>query len=121
MIAEQYVEEVKREALVETKIEWTPERIKLEYKRQAERYGASFEQMWATVKCENSALDPHLQSYHVKNGVREESYGISQIHLPSWPDVTKEEATNPAFSAEFMAKKFSEGSAYLWSCYNMIY
>lgn len=114
-----------REIIIETKIDWTPERIKQEYQTQAEKYGVSFEQMWNTVSlCENISLDPHLQSWHPDptgpNG-RENSWGLSQIHLDYHPSVTREQAQDPQFAAEFMAKKFSQGQANLWTCWREIY
>lgn len=121
IVVEQYQEVKPRVVLIGTKVEWTPERIKKEYREQAEIHGVSFDRMWSTVMCENPELKPSLQSYWVVDGVREESYGLSQIHLPSWPDVTYEQATDPAFSAEFMAKRFSEGLAHRWTCYRQIY
>ena len=121
VVVEQYVEMEERVVLIGTEITWTPERIKLEYKNKAEEYGVSFEQMWNTVMCENPQLDPTLQSHWVLNGVREDSWGISQIHLPSWPSVTHEQATDPEFSSTFMAEKFSQGKARLWTCHRNIY
>jgi len=36
--------------------------------------------------CE-SHLVPDIQSHHVLNGIREESFGLFQIHAPSWHKV----------------------------------
>lgn len=126
IIVEQPHEWEPRTILIGTEVDWTREgRIEEEYKRAAEKYGVSFEQMWRTVsECENITLDPTLQSWHPDptgpNG-REDSWGLSQIHLPSNPEVTREQAQDPAFSAEFMAKKFSEGLAHRWTCWRMLY
>jgi len=86
----------------------------------ASQYGVSAEIMHSVIECESN-YQTGVQSYHVKNGVREESYGIVQIHLPSHPHITKEQALDPEFSIEFMAKHMAEGGAWMWSCYNMLY
>ena len=103
--------------LIGTKINWTPDRIKKEYREAAERHGVEFGPMWQTAICENSSMNRFLQSYHkytytdfgkgIYRGEREQSYGISQIHLPDHPSVTLKQAQDPAFSAEFMAKAFA--------------
>lgn len=90
--------------------------------KYATKYGVSKERMWRTIRCENSELDFDLQSRIINSkGIREQSYGISQIHLPSNPSVSYEEATNPEFAVEFMAKNFAAGRASMWSCYRKIY
>lgn len=115
-------EEVKEQPVqVVVKVNWTADRIKQAYKEQAEKHNVSFEEMWNTVLCENPQLIPDLQSHWTLHGKREESYGISQIHLPSWPNVSYEQAIDPQFSAEFMAKRFSEGLASRWTCWRNIY
>lgn len=48
------------------------------------------------LKCESSFVSEQSRIY--KNGVREPSFGIAQIHLPSHPDVTKEQALDEEFS-----------------------
>lgn len=53
----------------------------------------------------------------VKTGEREKSYGLAQIHLPSHPTITYEQATNGDFSIRFIAKAISEGRGSQWSCY----
>lgn len=88
--------------------------------KYANKYSVSSTTMLAIMKCENRSFDPTLQSYHVKNGVREESYGLVQIHLPSHPNVSYEQATDPEFSIEFLAKHLSQGKGSLWTCYRML-
>lgn len=119
-----------REVLIGVHIDWTPERIKQEYQEAAKRHGVSFDLMWATVMCENRKLDVDIQSEHlyrysdpargIVKGEQEQSYGISQIHLPDHPTVTYEQAIDPAFSAEFMAKAFAAGKASWWTCYRKL-
>lgn len=82
--------------------------------------------MKSIVGCE-SGYDINVQSRHVytetnaptgyKAGDREQSYGLVQIHVPVHP-VTIEEATNPIFAVEFLARKVANGQAGIWTCYN---
>lgn len=85
----------------------------------ANKYGVSAEEMIATINCESKFNN--VQSYIVNNGIREDSHGIVQIHLPSNPQVTKEQAYDIDFSLDFMAKSFSEGKQRLWSCYRQLF
>lgn len=94
------------------------------------QYGVSASKMMNTIKCENKTLDEDAQSnltykkgnrWHKPVGSREQSYGLVQIHLPDNPEVTIEQAKDPNFSIEFMAKNFKAGHAKRWSCYRSIY
>lgn len=77
------------------------------------------------VRCE-SGYKVAVQSNHVYTptnvprgyqvGDREESYGLVQIHLPAHAHVTKEEATNPYFAAEFLARGIANGQSGMWTC-----
>ena len=48
------------------------------------------------------------------------SFGLSQIHLPAHPYVTKEQAFDIDFSIDFMAKEFSKGNEGIWSCTGIV-
>lgn len=97
----------------------------------SKEYDVSYEMMMNVMRCENRDLDPTLQSkikYSFTNeklgiykGERELSYGVSQIHLPSHPNITLEQATDVTFSVEFMAKNFAKGRHSMWSCYTRLY
>ncbi len=108
-------------AIIVVDIKWTQERIRKEVDTVAARYGVSADRMWQTIKCE--ATDPDtrmvsttIQSLHVtKSGVREPSFGLSQIHRPSHPHVTYEQAIDPLFAIDFMGKNFAAGNAWMWS------
>ena len=45
------------------------------------------------------------------------SFGLSQIHLPAHPDITKQQAYNPFFSLNYMASEISKGHGSMWTCY----
>jgi len=87
----------------------------------ANLYGVSYQEMVNTIQCE-SGFVTDIQSRHLRpDGSREQSYGLVQIYLPAWPNTTYEQAINPKYSIEFMAKKFSAGDKYLWTCWNQLY
>jgi hypothetical protein len=115
---EAYAEEPEpKEVQLKVKIDWTPERIEKEIYTQAERYGVSAEDMKRVIQCESTGSTT-IQSYYIRpDGTREQSFGLSQIHLPDWPEVTHEDAINPSFAINFMANKFSQGLQHLWMCY----
>lgn len=92
----------------------------------AKQYGVSAGAMMRTLTNENRTFQFDIQSgikYKAGNrwkqpaGSYEKSYGIAQIHLPDNPEVTREQAIDPAFAVEFMAKKFAEGRQRMWMGY----
>lgn len=80
------------------------------------KYGVSSYQIRRTIECESHFNN--IQSNVVKNGVREESYGVAQIHLPSHPHITKEQALDISFAIEFMAQELKNGRDWKWYGYN---
>lgn len=66
-----------------------------------------------TAKCESSLREKAI-------GDGGNSMGIFQIHLPSHPSVTKEEAFDPYFASEWSAKKFKKNPN-IWTCYKLLY
>ena len=74
---------------------WTPS----EYAKVLKQYNISekdIEKILEVIKCESNFRN--IQSEIIKNGVREPSFGIAQIHLPSHPDVSMEQALDEEFS-----------------------
>lgn len=72
----------------------------------------------AIVKAE-SHFDPMVQSAFKDstgpNG-REDSWGLVQIHLPDHPNITRAEAEDPLFAAEFLATELAKGNCrWEWS------
>lgn len=86
-----------------------PEKVEL----IAKRYGVQPLLMKRIIECESS-FNPDAVG---DNGT---SFGLAQIHLPAHPDITKEQATNPDFAIEFMAKALAKGQGQMWTCYNMM-
>lgn len=68
------------------------------------------------VKCE-SGFVPQQSKHLTKEGIREDSWGIWQIHLPSNPEVTREQAMDVEWSTAWSLKMIKAGEAHLWSCY----
>lgn len=97
----------------------------------AKEYGVSGEQVYRTAYCENNTFDPNRQSEHrytfsnpkwgTVAGERERSFGLPQIHLPSHPNITHEQATDPEWSLEWMVKEFANGRASAWTCWKQLY
>jgi len=66
------------------------------------------------INCETGGTwNPAIQSNYYLHGVREESYGLSQINLPSHPNISKAQATNPKFALDYIIKNYGKDS---WSC-----
>lgn len=87
-------------------------------------YGVKPHSMIETIRCETgNTFDPLIQSFvpspHGPNG-REDSWGLSQIHLPSHPDITRAQAQDPRFAVEFMAQEFAKDNAWKWACWKLL-
>ena len=63
----------------------------------------------------------NVQSDIIYNGSREDSWGIAQINLRWHPEVTKEQALDPEFAIDFMAKRIEAGKAVEWTCWRSLY
>lgn len=81
--------------------------------------------MNAIVSCE-SQYRVGVQSKHTYTasnvphgysvGDREQSFGLAQIHLPAHTHVSKEQATNPFYAADFLARNLAVGRGGMWTC-----
>lgn len=83
---------------------------------KALQYGVSAEQLYFTLNCESSmnpkALNPH----------GEFSVGLSQINLEAHTSVTREQAEQPEFAIDFMAKNLAQGKWKMWyNCSNQYF
>mgnify|MGYP001575504153 CR=1 FL=1 len=106
--------EVKQTLNNELGTAYSEQQIKNLVDEYAIKYGVDGNKMMEVIKCES--MYKNVQSNHYYKGVREDSWGIAQIHLPSHPNVSKQQALDPLFSINFMAEKFSRGW-FKWSCY----
>lgn len=82
-------------------------------------YDVDADKMINTIKCESQFHN--VQSNIVKNGIREDSWGIVQINMYYNPTVSKEQALDPHFAIEWMAKEFKANHQSKWTCYRNIY
>ena len=75
---------------------------------RAKFYGVSGYQMERTIECESrfNNIQSTAKDKTGPNGY-EDSWGISQIHLPSHPEVSRAEAMTEEFAIEWMAKNFN--------------
>lgn len=80
---------------------------------KSKEYGVSETTVRQVIKCESSG-NPNA----VGDGGN--SFGLVQIHLPSHPYVSKEEALNPEFAIDFLTKNLSQGKGRMWTCYRMM-
>lgn len=83
------------------------------------KYGVNSTKVLETIRCESRFKN--VQSGIISNGVRENSWGVVQIHLNSHPTISKQQALQPEFALEWMVKEFSIGHASKWSCYKKLY
>ena len=94
-------------------------------REKAQEYGVSAYAMSAIISCE-SGWNYTVQSNHRYTesnvpkgytvGDREQSFGLVQIHLPAHTNVTMEQATDPEFAVDFLAKNIAAGRINMWSC-----
>ena len=100
---------------------YTPELAEDLIKYYADKYAVDFDLMYDIVDCETAGtFKADIQSGHVKNGVQEPSFGLSQIHLPSHKTVSYEQAIDPNFALNFLAENISQGNVGIWSCYKIV-
>jgi len=107
--------------------------------RYSIKHGVSYDEMLTTVQCEakKAFIDDTLYYFPasqsdltysftdadkgIYEGAREESYGLAQIHRPSHPNVTKEQAQDKDFALNFMASEFEKGNQWKWTCWKNAY
>ena len=73
----------------------------------------------ALIKCESNYVQDIRAKAILSYGL-EDSWGLSQIHLPSHPAVTREEAINPQYAIDFMTTHISRGYVGWWMCSELI-
>src|SRR3990167_1723535 len=105
------IEVITSETIQETRIKYLIDKIY----QTARVYGVNGYHMERTIECESRFNN--IQSTAYKNGVREDSWGIAQIHLPSHPEVNRDEALDELFAIEWMASNFNNPYV-AWYGYN---
>lgn len=76
------------------------------------KWGVEPEKLVTLAFCESTFRN--IQSTIVDEGKRENSHGLYQIHLDTQPTITKEQAYNVEFSADWAAEKISKGEIWRW-------
>lgn len=106
---------------VESTKELTTDELKTLARTKAVQAGLDPDQVYKTIDCETAGTwNPKIQSEYVKNGVREDSWGLAQIYLPAWPSVSKDEATDGVFAIDFLIDKWVHGERNKWTCYRLL-
>lgn len=102
---------------------WTkPELVQLATDIATE-HGLNAARFTAVVECETAhTWNPAIQSsaYNKRDGGREQSYGLVQIHLPDHSDISIAQAKDPNFALTFMAKEWTANRANSWTCYRQL-
>lgn len=87
------------------------------------KYHLNYQHFYATLNCESDGFgDISIQSSVPDstgpNG-RENSWGLAQIWLDpkGHPEVTKQEAIDPAFAIDFAGRLFASGQQHQFHCY----
>lgn len=87
------------------------------------KYGLNYQHFYATLSCESDgfsdvAIQSSVPDPTGPNG-HENSWGLAQIWLDpgGHPEVTKDEAIDPAFAIDFAGKLFSQGQERQFHCY----
>lgn len=93
----------------------TPKPLSIQEKidAAAKRYGVQSTLMRSVIKCE-STFNPKAVG---DNGT---SFGLVQIHLPSHPTITKEQAFDEDFAIDFLASNLAKGKGNMWTCYRIV-
>lgn len=96
-------------------------------RKYSKQYNVSYALMSAIIDTENTDREYDLQSkllYSFTNerlgiikGEREYSFGLVQINLHYNSNITYEQATDPDFSIELLAKWISNGNVTRWGSY----
>ena len=82
--------------------------------QKAFQYGVNAKLVSKIINCESN-FNPNA----VNITSREESYGLVQINLKVWKNITKEQATDPTFAVDYLAKNLSKNKGSMWSCYKV--
>ena len=91
-------------------------------KQTATEDGLNYNHFYATLNRESGGFqDVMIQSqYPNPNGPngKENSWGICQINLDAFPNITRAQAQDPTFCIPWTGEMWKEGNAHLWSSYN---
>lgn len=85
-------------------------------------YGLEVYPFVETMRRESMNFSNRGQSKIPANGPNgyEDSWGICQIHLPSHPNITRAQATDPEWCLRWSAQQFKNGKARMWTEYRKL-
>lgn len=72
-----------------------------------------------TARCESGMIPQ--QSKVIRNGIRENSWGVWQIHLSAHLDISKAQAMDIEWSTKWASEQFRSGHQSMWTCWRQIY
>lgn len=78
--------------------------------RYSKEYNVSARTMEKIIACE-SGWNPIAH-----NSKGEDSWGLVQINLKAHSDISVEQATDPEFAVQFLARHLNQGKSKMWSC-----
>ena len=110
-LTSQVIEPVKTDYTVVGKT-YTEEEVKEVARIYGHKWGVNPNKLVTLAKCESTFRN--IQSTITEDGVRENSHGLYQIHLDTQPTITKEQAYDVEFSADWAAEKISKGEIWRW-------
>ena len=91
------------------------------------KYGLNYNHFYDTLSCESEgfkdvAIQSQVPDPTGPNGY-EDSWGLAQIWLApkGHPEVTKAEATDPAYAIDFAGRLFSIGQETQFHCYTKLF
>lgn len=120
-----YAEEIPETTIIKSPY-LTLDEIEQITNEMAKKFGVKSKSLLETIKCEapktsTGLFDPTAQSlFKDSQGVRENSWGVTQINLTAHPEVSKAQATDARWSIEWTAKQFSLGHASMWTCWRQL-
>lgn len=98
------------------KKEMTDNDISLLITRKAFVYNVDAKILHKVIQCESN-YDTNAENINKW----EESHGMVQINIRAHKEITKEQATDPEFAVDYLAKNIKEGRGKMWTCYNLHY
>ena len=93
------------------------------YVRQVQQEYGLGDDFYETLKYESwgfQNIQSHVPSKTGPNE-REDSWGTCQIHLPSHPHITKEQAMDPEWCVEWTAEQFKAGRQSKWTAWRLFH
>lgn len=80
----------------------------------AAKYGVNRDHLYKTLECEsNFDIDARGDDGLAR--------GVAQIRSDYHQEISDEQADDPAFAIDFMAKAFAQGKASEWSCWRSLF